>query len=168
MKTRIVVHLMLLASAALASMPALCGAQLENVSVSNREKTWPESIGVVGTPDFVPSHSYSLVLHPTLDASSPTGLKIPASIGAATAELKKALPTDYQKVLRLKKTGGGHAYCASAKPAVDSDVIGWMVVAWNLRDPKGALLLETHTEPKGELYPDLIANTVFGTLCIAK
>ena len=105
------------------------------------------------------------MLNPTFDASSSSGLKIPQNVEQAVAELRKALPTDYLQSMRLNRTADGHAYCSSARPEVDTDVIGWMVVAWNLRDTHGSLLIDTNTQPKGELYPDLVANAVFAKLC---
>jgi hypothetical protein len=122
-------------------------------------------VGVIGSADFDPRKHYSIVLAPTVDASSPTGVRIPGDMMSAADELRVALPSNYIRSLRLISNTSGASYCVSPDEKIDQLVIRWLKYGWNLRDPSSPLVLQSGFEPRGELYPDLVANAVITRLC---
>lgn len=140
------------------------GNAMRSVTVGNESGVLSE-VGVKGTTNFDPRKHYAIVLTPTVDASSPTGVRIPSDTASAVDELREALPSSYTRSLRLMPSASGVSNCVSPDEKIDQLVVRWLKANWNLRDPSSPLVLQSGFEPRGELYPDLVANAVITRLC---
>lgn len=124
-----------------------------------------KNIGVKGDDGFDSKRRYLIVLTPTIEQSSPTGVKIPTDIVSAVDELRRALPRSYAKSLQWVSSRQKAQYCASPDEEIDILVVEWLKRNWRLRDSLSPLVLEFGFETLGELYPDLVANAIVTRLC---
>lgn len=125
-----------------------CSAQgnLDNIVVTNSAESYvSEYIGTRGTQDFDASRSYRIIMTPTIDASSPLGVRVPRNIREGVEELLVALP---QQLLRLYKfssitdqNGEPLIVCSTGNSEFDLSVSNWMQVYWGLRRTDSQLIM---------------------------
>lgn len=113
--------------------------------------------------------AYRLTISPSLVADSPTQVMIPNNIKGAVEELRSALPQAYLKSLRFRagKDQLGHPFvmCESSDERKDLILLDWMVVYWNLHDPKSPLSEFFTDNISGDYAPDAIPQAILDFLC---
>jgi hypothetical protein len=114
------------------------------IVISNAPESGLAQVGTRGLAGFDESRPYKIVLDPTLDRHSSTGVRIPSNMREAILELKRGLPASYLTKLRSRlsadQSGIPIVVCESDDPDIDLLVDDWMIVYWDMRKDRTRLV----------------------------
>lgn len=139
-------------------------SQAELQATTANSATSLENINVAPTR-VAPGGSKKLPIHASRDPNSPTGVFIPKTMSEAVAELWKSLPFWYTNSLSRSDSNGAIG-CRSNNEDNDLLVIDWMKQFWMLRSKESEIVKSSQFELRGEMFPDLVANSILDNFCL--
>lgn len=126
-------------------------------------------VGTMGVSNFDPRSTYKIVMHPRLDAESPTGVRIPSDIKSAVDDLLVTLPKEISKSFQFgiedNQLTEPLVTCTTSEPETDLLIARWMIVYWSLDDAKSPLVQFFQNHVDDSFFSDTIAAEIMDYAC---